>query len=339
VVPADNPMTPEKIELGRHLFYDNRLSGNQTQSCSSCHLQEFAFTDGRSRGVGSTGEVHPRGSMSLANVGYLTTLTWSNPLMTSLEYQALVPMFGDRPIELGMGGREEELLQRLAAAPYADLFAAAFPNEEPAISMLHITRALATFQRSLVSGNSDYDRYILGDVGALSPEALRGLELFFSERAECFHCHGGVTFADSIQHAGAPNGARPFHNTGLYNLDEFGSYPDDNPGTIEITGDEGDRGAFRAPSLRNIEVTAPYMHDGSIGSLSEVIDHYAAGGRTIEDGPYAGIGADNPNKSNLVRGFILTEQEKADLIAFLHSLTDDEFLTDPRYASPFEATP
>ena len=338
-IPDDNPLTPEKAELGRHLFYDTRLSANQTMSCASCHLQELAFTDGRPQGIGSTGEVHPRSSMSLVNVGYLSTLTWSNPLMTSLEYQALLPIFGRSPVELGMADQEDELLRRLGESEYADLFEQAFPGETPAISLLHITQALASFQRTIISGNSPFDRYMQGDVEALSPSALRGLELFFSERAECFHCHGGFTFTDSVDHAGVGQAARPFHNTGLYNVDGEGAYPENNQGILEVTGLAEDMGAFRAPTLRNIAVTAPYMHDGSIADLNAVLDHYAAGGRTISEGEYAGVGSESPFKSPLVRGFVLSESERADLIAFLESLTDETLLTDPRFSNPFAESP
>jgi len=338
-IPDDNPLTPEKAELGRYLFYDTRLSANQTMSCASCHLQELAFTDGRPQGLGSTGEFHPRSSMSLVNVGYLSTLTWSNPLMTSLEYQALLPLFGRSPVELGMADQEAELFRRLGESEYADLFEQAFPGETPAISLLHVTQALASFQRTIISGNSPFDRYMQGDVGALSASALRGLELFFSERAECFHCHGGFTFTDSVDHAGVGQAARPFHNTGLYNLDGNGAYPEDNQGILEVTGRAEDMGAFRAPTLRNIAVTAPYMHDGSIADLNAVIDHYAAGGRTISEGEYAGVGSESPFRSPLVRGFVLSESERADLIAFLESLTDETLLTDPRFSNPFVESP
>jgi cytochrome c peroxidase len=338
-IPDDNPLTPEKAELGRYLFYDTRLSANQTMSCASCHLQELAFTDGRPQGIGSTGEVHPRSSMSLVNVGYVSTLTWSNPLMTSLEYQALLPMFGRSPVELGMADQEDELFRRLAESEYADLFEQAFPGVTPAISLLHITQALASFQRTLISGNAPFDHYMQGEIEALSPSELRGLELFFSERAECFHCHGGFTFSDSVDHTGLAETARPFHNTGLYNLDGQGAYPGNNQGILEVTGRAEDMGAFRAPTLRNIAVTAPYMHDGSIADLNGVIDHYAAGGRTISEGEFAGVGSDSPLKSPLVRGFVLSESERADLIAFLESLTDETLLTNPRFSNPFIELP
>jgi cytochrome c peroxidase len=233
-----------------------------------------------------------------------------------------------------MGGREAELIARLEAdADYKARFAAAFPEEGGAITLLGITRALAAFQRTLISGDSPYDRWQRGE-GEVSEAVKRGRELFFSERLECFHCHGGFNFADSVNHEGQVFPEAAFHNTGLYNLDALGSYPAGGEGVFEITGDLLDMGRFRAPTLRNIAVTAPYMHDGSIATLSGVIDHYARGGRKIEEGPSAGDGSMNPHKSEFVSGFIITEAERADLIAFLESLTDEAFLTDPALGPP-----
>jgi hypothetical protein len=144
-VPADNPMTQAKVDLGRRLFYDKRLSLNQTEACATCHRQELAFTDGKPRAVGSTRQVHPRGSMSLVNVAYSPVLTWANPNMRQLEAQALVPMFGDHPVELGMTGKEDLLVQRLAAdTPYVEMFARVFPGSKGANSIGNITKAIAS---------------------------------------------------------------------------------------------------------------------------------------------------------------------------------------------------
>ncbi|WP_437567432.1 MbnH family di-heme enzyme [Sorangium sp. So ce542] len=340
-VPEDNPMSSAKVELGRRLFYDRRLSGNGTYSCGSCHVQELAFTDGLATGKGSTGQFHVRGSMSLANVAYLTTLTWGNPLLDSLEEQALLPMFGETPVELGLAGMEAALFHRLRDEPlYQELFPAAFPGDEDPIRLGNITKAIAAFERSLLSYRSPYDRYRYdGDPSGMSEAALRGMDLFFSEKLECFHCHGGFNLSDSVQHDGTTFTEVMFHNTGLYNIGESGAYPAGNAGVYDISGNEADMGRFRAPTLRNIALTAPYMHDGSIETLEEVLDHYAAGGRTIEDGPNAGVGSKNKFKSELITGFDLTEEEKADVIAFLESLTDDEFLTDPRHADPWAEAP
>ncbi|XXF81344.1 di-heme enzyme [Myxococcaceae bacterium GXIMD 01537] len=333
-VPADNPMSEAKVELGRRLFYDVRLSGNGTQSCASCHHQERAFTDGRMNAVGSTGESHRRNSMTLANVAYASTLTWANPHFQTLERQANVPLFGEEPVELGLAGKEDLLHQRLREdSRYPALFSAAFPGEADPINTDSVVRALAAFQRTLLSGNAPYDRYTYGgQVDALSASAKRGAALFFSERLECFHCHQGVFFMDAVTDKDTPFPTITFHNTNLYNLDGKGAYPAVDVGLQELTGKPEDMGRFRAPTLRNVSVTAPYMHDGSIATLSEVLEHYAAAGRAHGQG-----GALSPFQSEFVRGFTLTAEEKADVLAFLESLTDAEFLTDPRFSDPFAA--
>ncbi len=337
-VPADNPMSDVKVELGRYLFYDKRLSGNGTFSCASCHQQNRAFADSLPLGVGSTGEVHPRGSMSLANVAYAPVLTWANPNLKRLEQQAVVPMFGDSPIELGLAGREDSLLAALRGDDrYRRMFAESFPDDREPVSVTNVTRALAAFERTLISGRSAYDRYEHGDSTALSPAARRGAEMFFGERLECFHCHGGFAFTNTTDYVGKGFPEVEFHNTGLYNLRGTGAYPAANPGLKELSGRDDDMGKFKAPTLRNIAVTAPYMHDGSIRTLDEVIDHYAAGGRTIKAGPNAGVGSRNPHKSGFVKGFTLSSRERADLLAFLRSLTDSAFLTDARFVDPFDA--
>lgn len=340
-IPKDNPQTEQKAELGRFLFYDPRLSGNGTQSCASCHEQAVAFTDRRAQAVGSTGQMHPRSAMALPNVAYASALTWANSVVTTLEEQALVPMFGEHPVELGLAGKEDELLNRLRAdARYRELFARAFSESPDPISVSSITKALSSFERTLISRRSAYDRYVYQhDEEALSTSARRGMELFFSERLECFHCHGGFLFSDAVVHADSTFDETAFHNNGLYNIGGTGAYPAGNQGLFELTGKDRDRGRFRAPSLRNIGVTAPYMHDGSIATLEEVLEHYARGGRLIASGPNAGDGATHPNKSFFVRQFDLSSDEKADVVAFLRSLTDEEFLTDPRFADPFKTPP
>jgi cytochrome c peroxidase len=341
-VPADNPMTSAKVELGRYLFYDTRLSTNQQQSCSSCHDQTRAFTDGRERAVGSTGEVHPRNSMSLVNVAYAGALTWGNPTLKRLEDQALMPMFGDHPVELGLTQPGTLLLERLEKDPrYRSMFAAAFPEAQKPFTIANVTRALASFERSIVSARSPYDRYhTYRENDAISPAARRGETLFFSQPFSCFRCHNGFAIGGATDFEGRQanaEGSFEFHNTGLYNLAGLLSYPSPNTGVYETTRKPEDVGRFKAPTLRNVAVTGPYMHDGSIASLDGVLDHYAAGGRTIADGPYRGVGHDNPNKSSSVRGFTLTLEQRADFIAFLNSLTDEALLHDPRFSNPWIA--
>lgn len=332
----DNPMSEAKVKLGRYLFYEKRLSLNNDFSCATCHQQSLAFTDGKTVPIGTTGESHPRNSMSLANIAYNPVLTWGNPLMTTLETQALVPIFGEHPVEMGMAGKEKELLTKLKTDPqYPQMFSDAFPGETQPINLSNLTKAIAAFERSLISLNSPYDRYrYQGDSNAISELAKQGEKLFFSERLECFHCHGGFNFSDSINHERLAFPEIAFHNTGLYNIDGMGSYPYPNTGVHEITSKPEDMGRFKAPTLRNIALTAPYMHDGSITTLEEVIEHYRVGGRTISSGKWKGIGSKNPYKSTFVQGFSLTDTEKQSLLAFLNSLTDEDFINNPAFANP-----
>ncbi|MBL9107012.1 MAG: di-heme enzyme [Myxococcales bacterium] len=335
-VPADNPMSEEKVALGRALFYDERLSHNETMSCASCHEQARAFTDGKATTEGSTGHALPRNAMGLTNVAYLSVYTWANPKLVDLEGQALVPMFADFPLELGVQQDTPAILKRFRDdADMAGLFAAAFPDDEDPVTVERITHALASFQRTLIARDSAYDRAVYGeDPSAMSAAARRGLRLFFDERTECYHCHAGVGFTTAFRSADSELGPPDFQNNGLYNLDGAGAYPIGNGGLYDVTGDPRDQGKFRVPTLRNIALTAPYMHDGSIATLAEVVEHYAAGGREIEDGPFAGDGRRNPNKSALIHELDLTADEKADLVAFLESLTDVTLTTDPRFGPP-----
>lgn len=335
-VPVNNPMTSEKVALGRYLFYDKRLSGNGTQACATCHIQALAFTDGRLNPVGSTGQAHPRNAPTLTNVVYNSTYTWANPLLTDLERQIPIPMFGEAPVELGITGHETEVMARLKNdATYVRLFAAAFPDDSEPFTWNRITLALAAFTRSLISSHSDFDRYKAGDQAALSPSAQRGLKLFLSERLECHHCHTGFNFSASTYWQGASFVEKPFFNTALYNIAGSGAYPSNNTGLHGITTKPTDMGKFRPPTLRNIALTAPYMHDGSVATLEEVIRIYERGGRLITAGPNAGDGRKSKYKSGFLAGFKLTDQERTDLIAFLTSLTDQQFITDPRYSDPF----
>ncbi len=345
-VPEDNPMSEAKVELGRRLFYDTKLSENQTQSCASCHRQDRAFTDGMAHAMGSTGMTHPRSSMGLTNIAYAGSFTWANPTISGLEAQASGPLFGEMPIvELGLAGKEDLLIERIRGdADYQARFAEAFPDEADPISLKTITRAIASFERTLISGNSPFDRYQRGETSAMSESAIRGMELFFDPSGEtsmtpntieCFHCHGSFTFSSSLDRAGLAMAEPVYFNTGLYNIDGRGGYPEGSHGLAEHTEIRADEGRFKPPVLRNIAVTAPFMHDGSIATLDEVIAHYARGGRLIETGDNAGDGRENPNKNIFIHGFTLTEEQQADLIAFLEALTDEEFLTNPAFSDPF----
>ena len=315
-------MTEAKVRLGRHLFYDTRLSGNGTYACASCHQQKLAFTDGRPHALGSTGQSHARSAMSLANVAFNASYGWADPKTRTLEAQMAVPMFNEHPIEMGIKGNEQTIVTRLTSDPAeARLFEDAFPGQP--ITLDVIVKAIASFERTMISAGSPLDRYLYrDDRTALSAAAQRGMALFFSDRLLCAQCHAGFNLSGPTVHDGSADSAPTFHNTGLFNVDGRGAYPASDRGVFDATHAAADMGRFRAPTLRNVAVTAPYMHDGSIATLAEVIDHYASGG------------VQSPVKSPRLKGFALTDAERNDLIAFLNGLTDQEFLSNPAFARP-----
>lgn len=332
-VPQDNPMSQDKVTLGRYLFYDKRLSVNGQASCGTCHVQSLAFSDGKTHAVGATGESHPKNTPSLVNLVYSPTFNWANPAVVSLESQLLTPLFGEHPVELGLTDEHFAKIQDSFAKDerYKELFAKAFGRTYLVPSDFRlddIAKAIASFERAIVSANSKYDRYLAGNA-SLSDDEKRGMDLFFGEKAECFHCHGSVNFNDQLMYfdgSAVQVSGLDFHNTGLYDLGD-GNYPTFNQGLFEFSHKPSDKGKFKAPSLRNVALTAPYNHDGSTQTLEEVLQNYANGGR--------GDGRKNPNKSDLIASMALSEQEQADIIAFLKTLTDEDFLSNPDYADPF----
>ena len=284
------------------------------------------------------GAVNRRSAMSLANVAYYSAQTWANPTQGTLEQQATVPLLGDNPVELGMAGHEQDLLDRLRAEPaYGPLFAAAFPAEADPVTLINVLRAIASFERTIISGTSPYDRFASGDATAVSESAVRGAQLFLGERLECRHCHGTFAFTGSVTWQGKSRDDLSYQNDALYNVDGAGGYPLRDRGLYEITLAPADMGKFRPPTIRNVGVTAPYMHDGSIATLRDVlVSHYARGGRLVT-GPDAGDGALSPLKGVFVIGFEISDAEVDDVIAFLDALTDQTLLTDPALSDPWPA--
>ncbi len=334
-VPQDNALTVEKVELGRHLFYDQRLSANGTQACASCHQQTHAFSEDAAIAIGSTGQKHHRNSMALVNVAYTATFTWAHSGINTVEQHVLLPLFGDKPVEMGAAGHEQEILARIRAdATYAESFDRAFPRASEPVTFDNVAKALASFVRTLISFDSPFDRYAYyGDDAALTEAQVRGMNLFMSERLECAHCHAGFNFSQFVTHESAAVAERAFHVTGLYPYSETYISGADY-GLFAVTGESADKDRFKAPTLRNIERSAPYMHDGSLATLGDVIDFYAAGGRVLTDGPRAGDGRSHPGKSPFIKGFTLTAQERQDLLDFLASLTDERFLNNAEFAAP-----
>ena len=323
-VPADNPLTKESVELGRRLFYDPRLSSSGTVSCSTCHMQRLAFTDGRASAVGVSGKPLEFNAMALANLMWGPQRFFWNGRVASLEEQALVPI--ERPDEMGQD--LGKLVADLSSDPlYREMFDRAYGE----VSSSALARALASFLRTLVSSNSRYDRFLRGEI-ALTPEEELGRKLFMAHPdvkvslrgANCIDCHSQfVTAGFSTLYDG-------FSNNGLDDEEHLA------PGLQAVTGNPSHRGLFKVPSLRNVALTAPYMHDGRFETLAEVLDHYDSGIRYSSTLSTLIVEADNQDA--VATGAIslhLTAAEKAAVIAFLHTLTDEDFVRAERFSDPF----
>jgi cytochrome c peroxidase len=293
--PADNAYNYDRWVLGKKLFYDPALSRDSSISCASCHKQDLAFADSYAVSPGVNNLTGTRNAPSLANIAYHPYLMREGGVAT-IEMQVLVPIQEHTEMDFSLPGAAARLKKD---ASYVMLTKKAYGrNPDP----YTITRALAVFERTLLSGNSPYDQYITGrNTNALKPSQLRGKELFFSHKTNCSSCHGGFNFTDYR-----------FANNGLY-----AAYKDE--GRMRLTGKTEDNALFKVPSLRNAGLTAPYMHDGSMATLKEVIGHYNSGG------------APHPNKSNLIKPLGLSSQEISDLVAFLESLTDETFINHPDF--------
>jgi cytochrome c peroxidase len=292
--PADDPLSEAVARLGRQLFFDPRLSRTGTVSCASCHDPAHAFADPRPVSQGVDGQRGTRNAPALVNLAWSESFFWDGRAAT-LEEQVGMPIAN--PIE--MDSFVADAVARLGAVPaYARAFVDAFGT---APSETTLRRALASFVRTLVSGGSAYDRFLAGDATALSAGAARGRDIFLGERAGCFHCH--------------PTGS--LTNQGFFNNGSYVAGGD--RGRQAITGRTGDLGKFKVPGLRNVAASAPYMHDGTLPTLEAVIDQYDRGGRG------------DPSTDPQIIPLHLAAAEKADLLAFLRALTDEEFLRDPRY--------
>jgi cytochrome c peroxidase len=295
-------MSEEKVALGRRLFFERLLSTTGRSSCASCHDPAHSFSDGRAVAVGATGDLLPHSAMALVNVVYNISFGWTKPELRSLEAQMLEPLLNEHPVELGLAGREESVCALLAADPsYAAGFAAAFPEDGPPVTFGHVVKAIAAFERTLISGRSAFDRYVFdGDHAALSAQAKRGMALFFSGEAGCSGCHSGFNFAGNWRDAQGDTGRPSFANNGT----------SERP--------------MRVPTLRNVALTAPYMHDGRFPTLEAVLDYYSGVGERRKTGRNAKYDGRLPR-------VMLSAQERTDLVAFLASLTDETFVH--RFAS------
>jgi len=295
LIPENNPMTIEGISLGEKLFNDPILSGDETQSCASCHIQSSSFSDPNQFSTGINGSQGFRNASAIINAGWNTSLNW-NGSASSLEEQAFEPIRNPNEMNNTWINVENKLN---SDSEYMQLFKQAFRIDY--IDSIHVVKAISQFERSLISANSKFDKFYRGEANLTASE-LNGYAIFNSEKGDCFHCHGTLLFTDNL-----------FHNNGL------DTEPFSDLGLSAVTNNPFDNGKFKSPSLRNIEVSSPYMHDGRFSSLEEVIDHYDSGGKfssTVD-----------PLMKKLGIGLNLTNQEKIDLIAFLKTLTDDDYIS------------
>lgn len=288
--PTDNATTAEKVELGRLLFFDPVLSVNNDIACATCHHPDLGFSDGQAASIGASGKLLPRSAPTLWNSVYQQVLFWDGRA-ASLEEQAQIAVtHGDE-----MGSDAAAVAAELQAIPtYGEMFDQAFGGGTAAVTLDNAVKAIAAFERTLISHSSPFDQYAAGNFDSLTPPQRRGLNLFRSAATRCFECHAAPTFSNGT-----------FRVIGV---------PDDDPGRAGVASD-APQGAFKVPTLRNIALTAPYMHDGSLATLEEVVDFYADGG---------GRAHGMSDVDQFVLGFELSDQEKADLIAFLYALTDEQ---------------
>ena len=292
--PEDNPYSAAKVELGRLLYFDNRLSSDETVSCASCHAPQKAFTDGSEVSLGIGKQKGGRSAPTVINRAYSTYQFWDGRA-TSLEEQAKGPLAN--PLEMTAQKTSdlahEATVKVLKGIPgYMERFKAAFGTSE--ISIDHVAKAIATFERTVLSGNAPYDRYQNGDTKAMTPEAVRGMDVFFN-KAACDSCHLGFNFTDGS-----------YVNVGI-GMDR----PKPDLGRFVVSLRDEDRGAFKTPTLREVEHTVPYMHDGRFRTLEEVVEHYDKGG------------IPNPQLDRRIKPLSLTPQDKSDLVAFLKSLSGE----------------
>jgi len=314
-IPADNPLTVAGVALGRRLFYDPVLSSDGSQSCASCHQPDKSFTDGLPVSTGVLGMEGERSAMALINLAFNANGFFWDGRAKTLEAQALIPV--EDHVELNESWDHVETKLRRDER-YPALFRQAFGiSRKSEITRDLVVKAIAQFERTLISANSKFDRVVWLNDGWLSDAELRGKQLFFFEELQtvehpgCSHCHFDPLFTDNR-----------YKNNGLDSVARLEDFPD--PGLGGVNNNRYDYGKFRVPTLRNIALTAPYMHNGRFQTLEEVLDHYSRGGHSVEN--------EDPN----IRPFTLTERQKQDLIAFLNTLTDTTFTRNPAFQNPFE---
>ena len=301
IFPDDNPLTVEGVSLGKKLFHDPILSGNNTMSCADCHFQNNAFSESARVSIGIDGIPGEFNASALINLAWNTSQFWDGRRIT-LEEQALDPVVS--PIELHSMSWQQVVEELSENKTYVNLFKLAFGTED--FDSTHVVKAIAQFERTLVSSNSKFDK-VMRYEAAFTPSEIRGKEIFDTEKGDCFHCHTQPLFTNN-----------QFMNNGLDTDDDM------HTGRMNVSGDIFDKGKFKSPTLRNIELTGPYMHDGRFETLEEVIEHYNFGGHQSN--------TVDPLMKKIGIGLGLTDQDKIDLINFLKTLTDPSFITNPNHS-------
>lgn len=311
-----------KVEIGHRLFFDTRMSFNNTKSCASCHAPEFAFTDGYKTSIGSSGEQVLHNAPSLLNISKHRIFDWANPNNTSLLNQIQRPLYGQHPVELGLNKHLSSFIEILNQDSVYTKYLQQLKLST--YTKVLIEESIVAYIKELNSQKTAYHKQ------KLNIQEQRGMQLFNSDRLKCNSCHGGQYFTVVTE---TSNTDSIYINSGLYN--NKNNYPESDNGIRQKTGKGEDDGKFKIPSLINVGITAPYFHDGSAASLLEVISHYEHGGRKIKRAERIENGHKNRLKDKRIGGFKLSAQERSDLVAFLYSLTDTSYLNNPIFTSPF----
>ena len=314
------------------LFFETNLSQNQSKSCASCHDPRFAFSDGYKRSVGITGDIHMRNAPSLINSRYLKSYTYGDSSIRSFIQQMEGPMYSIHPLEMGIYGNIPMIMQRLKSdIDYRKLFLDAFGDSVTTFTIFNVQRAIAAYETTLTSTNAPIDLFLKDSIKyALNPSAQRGWRLFQSDSLACISCHPPPYF--SVSYGTDKN---IYFNIGLYDYD-INQNPSHDNGLYDVTCNELDRGRFRVPSLRNVEFTAPYMHDGSVNTLENVIDIYIKGGRITTYNNHVNNGIQSTTKDPRIQPHKLNDDDKRDLINFLYMLSDSSIFANNNFINPHQ---
>lgn len=314
-------------QLGRLLFFDNRLSVNKSKSCASCHKPNVAFADNEVLPLGAFGDTVPHNTPTIINLADNELFNWANDNLTTLQQQSNFPLFGKHPIEMGNDSLDNTVFDFVYEdALYKPLLK---KNKISKLNWNLVKDLIASYVKTMKFRNSKYDKFLRGEI-KLTKDEMAGKNLFFSESINCKKCHNGRDFDEPEFTM-----MNPYQNIGLYSVGKDSMYGNNDNGLYDINKDKDDIGKFKIPTLRNVLLTAPYFHDGSADNIVDVINHYERGGRLTLSGKNAGDGKFHPNKNEDVNGFKVSEKQKKQLISFLNTLTDTSYLKNSFFKSPF----